>query len=113
MKIKFVKILFGIAIGALIGYICKMIANDAHQWYSFAVASISIIGALILALSSYSKVDGPRETNVKLVAWIMALVMIATNVAFAFTNYKTDVYIVILALLFVIDSFIVYRMVAK
>lgn len=113
MKIKFIKVLFGIAIGALIGYICKIIATDSLQWYSFAVASISIIGAFVLSLSSYPKVDGPRETNVKLIAWIMALVMIATNVAFAFTNYKTDVYIVILALLFVIDGFIVYRMVAK
>ncbi len=113
MKISLVKTLFAIAIGAILGYICKIISIDSLQWYSLAIGGISMIGSMILAFASYPKANNQREANTKLVAIIMMVVMVLANIIFAFTNYKTDVYIVVIALLLVIDGFIVYRMVAK
>lgn len=108
MKLNVIKVLFAIAIGALLGYICKIIATDKNQWYSLAVASISIIGALIAAFASYPNVSGPRQGNTKLTAWIMAAVIVVANLIFAFCDYNSDTYIVVLGLLLVIDLFIVY-----
>lgn len=113
MKINIIKILFAIAIGALLGYICKIIAIDDNQWYSFAVASITIIASLIAAFASYPNVSGPRSANTKLTAWIMTILIVIVNVIFAFTTYNYDTYIVTLALLLVAELFIVYILTRK
>ena len=113
MKINIIKAFFAIAIGALVGYICKIIAIDENQWYSFAVASVTIIGGLIAAFASYPHVSGPRQANTKVTAWIMAIAIVVINIIFAFCNYKHETYIVVMALLQIIDLFIVYILARK
>lgn len=113
MKISAIKILFAVGIGALLGYICKIIAIEENQWYSFVVASITIMGSLIAAFASYSNVSSQRSANTKVVAWIMAILIVLVNVFFAFVDYNLDTYIVILSLLLVIDFFIVYILARK
>lgn len=113
MKINIIKVLFAVAVGALLGYICKKIAVEANQWCSFAIAGITIIASLIASFAFYSNVSGPRSANTKLAAWIMAVLIVIANFVFAFTSYKQDTYIVIMALLLVIDLFIVYILARK
>ena len=113
MKINIIKVLFAFAIGALLGYICKIIAIDDNQWYSFAVASITIIASLVAAFASYPNVSGPRSANTKLTAWIMTALIVIINFILAFTAYNHDTYIVILVLLLVVELFVVYILARK
>ena len=113
MKINIIKAFFAIAIGALVGYICKITAIDENQWYSFAVASVTIILSLLAAFASYPNVSGPRQANSKVTAWIMATAIVVINIIFALCNYKQETYIVVIALLLIIDLFILYILARK
>lgn len=113
MKINIIKCLFAIIIGALLGYIFKIIATDGNQWYSFTIGAITTIGGLVVAFADYPSVCNPRSTNTKVVAWIMAIIIIVMNLVFSFTPYNHEIYIVILALLLVVDWFVVYLLARK
>ncbi len=113
MKIDAIKILFAVVFGALLGYICKIIAIDENQWYSFAVGATTTIGGLIAAFAYYPNVSGPRSANTKVVAWIMAILIVVSNLIFAFTPYNHEIYIVILALILVVDWFLIYILAKK
>lgn len=108
MKINIIKSLFAIVIGALVGYICKIIATDVNQWCSFAVGALTTIGGLIAAFADYPNVSNQRSANTKGVAWIIAIIIVVLNLIFAFTPYNHEVYIVILVLMLVVDWFSVY-----
>lgn len=113
MKINIIKSIFVIVIGALVGYFCKIIATDVNQWCSFAVGALTTIGGLIAAFADYPNVNNSRSTNTKVVAWIMAIIIIVLNLVFAFIPYNHEVYIVILALILVVDWFVVYLLARK
>lgn len=113
MKLNAVKILFAVALGALLGYLCKIIVNDANEWCSFGVGAVTIIGSLVMALASYPDFSSPGALNTKLLAWMMAVIIIVSNFIFAFINYRQDTYIVILALILIVDCFFVYLMAHK
>lgn len=113
MKINIIKSIFAIVIGALVGYFCKIIATDVNQWCSFAVGALTTIGGLIAAFADYPIVSNSRSTNTKVVAWIMAIIIIVMNLVFSFTPYNHEIYIVILALLLVVDWFAAYILVRK
>lgn len=108
MKINIIKSIFAIVIGALVGYICKIIATDVNQWCSFAVGALTTIGGLIAAFADYSNVSSQRSANTKGLAWIFAIIIVVLNLIFAFTPYNHEVYIVILVLMLVVDWFAVY-----
>lgn len=110
MKISIVKILFAVAIGALLGYLCKIIANDTNEWCSLGVGAVTIIGGLVAALASYPNVSVQRSANTKIFAWLMTVLIVGANIIFAFTDYRQETYIVILALMLVIDLLLVYLM---
>ena len=113
MKIDVVKILFALALGVLIGYICKIIATEENQWYSLSVGSFTMAGALVAAFANYTSVTPQRSANTKVAAWIMSILIMIGNIAFSFTNYNQEAYIVVMALVLVVDLLLVYILAHK
>ena len=109
MKINTVKFIFAIAIAILLGFICEIIApeTDGKNWISFAVGAVTIAAGLIPAVGLAYQ-NAKRAVSIKVFAWILSIVLIASNVIFACCEYKIDVYIAINLLVAVAGWVIIY-----
>ena len=75
MKIEPVKLVFALGIALIVGFLCEILAPEVgdRNWISFVVATVSMLSMLFPAIGvSYSNVR--RGANVKVTAWIMAIV---------------------------------------
>ncbi len=109
MKIDGIKLILGLAIALLLGFLCKFVApeTDNREWISLAVGFLSISALMIPAMSiKYGNAN--RGVNIKVFSWIMVIAVIATNIIFSLYEYKIDLYIVIVLLLAVIGWSIIY-----
>ena len=94
MKIDFVKALVAVALSALIAYACYTICDyDSLRWLVTAGAFIAIGVPLFLALGATT--SNPRgSVLLSITSWVVALVMIGTNIVFAFCEFSTPAYII-------------------
>lgn len=94
MKIDIVKTIIAIALSALIAYACYSISNyDSLRWIVTIGAFIAIGVPLFLALGATT--SNPRgSVLLSVTSWVVALVMIGTNVVFAFCEFSTPAYII-------------------
>ena len=111
MKIDSVKLILSLAISLLLGFLCEIIApkSDGRNWISFGVGFVTIFSMLLPAMAlTYGNVK--RGVSIKLFAWIMTVVLVVANVAFALKEYRVDVYLVICLLLSVVGWSVIYAL---
>lgn len=109
MKINTVKFLFAIALGLILGFVCEIIAPEveSRNWISFAVASVSICAVFIPAFGlTYD--NAKRGVSIKVLAWIVSIALIASNIIFSCFEYKVDIYIAINLLIAVLGWIAIY-----
>lgn len=109
MKIDGIKLILGLAIALLLGFLCKFVApvTDNREWISLAVGFLSI-SALIIPAMAIKYGNANRGVNIKVFSWIMVIAVIAANIIFSLYEYKVDLYIVIVLLLAVIGWSVIY-----
>lgn len=111
MKLDTVQTIIAIALAAILGFICQIIApeTESRNWIALGVASVSIFSALLPAMGlKYN--NAKRGVSIKVVAWIMFIVLTITNLIFASREYKIDIYIATCLLLAVIGWGIIYAL---
>lgn len=111
MKIDGIKFVLALAIAALLGFVCEIIAPETagRNWISLAVGFVSIASVIIPAMGvKYANVN--RGVNLKVFSWIMVVVITAANLIFSCFEYKIDIYIAVVLLLAVIAWGIIYGM---
>ena len=93
MKINVVKSVLGFGMGVLIGLLCFAIAKEEpHTWISLAVAAVTNSICLVAAIGcDYD--CGTRNVNIKVAAWLGALIVIFANMIFSCFEYNILVYI--------------------
>lgn len=109
MKVNGIKFVIALALSLLLGFVCEVIAPEVgnRNWISLAIGFISIASMVIPAMGlKYD--NAKRGVSIKVFSWIMAIVVIATNIIFSCFEYKVDIYIVIALLLTVIGWGIIY-----
>lgn len=109
MKVDGIKFVIALALSLLLGFVCEVIAPEVgnRNWISLAIGFISIASMVIPAMGlKYD--NAKRGVSIKVFSWIMAIVVIATNIIFSCFEYKVDIYIVIALLLAVIGWGIIY-----
>ena len=109
MKVDGIKFVIALALSLLLGFVCEVIAPEIgnRNWISLAIGFISIAGMVIPAMGlKYD--NAKRGVSIKVFSWIMAIVVIATNIIFSCFEYKVDIYIVVALLLAVIGWGIIY-----
>ena len=109
MKIDGVKLALALALAALLGFVCEIIApeTDGRNWISLGIGFASI-ASVILPAMGIRYVDNKRGVSVKVFGWIMVIVIALANIIFACFEYKTDIYIAVVLLLAVIAWGIIY-----
>lgn len=112
MKIDFVKALVAVALSALIAYACYSICDyDSLRWTVTVGAFIAIGIPMFLALSTST--NNSRVTVlVSITSWVVALLMIGTNVIFAFCEFSTPWYIILNGIILLI-YLLIYRSLYK
>ena len=113
MKVDGIKFVIALALSLLLGFVCEVIAPEIgnRNWISLAIGFISIASMVIPAMGlKYNNAE--RGVSIKVCSWIMAIVVIATNIIFSCFEYKIDIYIVITLLLVVIGWGILYGLYA-
>lgn len=109
MKLDGIKFVIALALSLLLGFVCEVIAPEIgnRNWISLSIGFISIASMVIPAMGlKYD--NAKRGVSIKVFSWIMAIVVIATNIIFSCFEYKVDIYIVIALLLAVIGWGIIY-----
>ena len=111
MKINGIKFILALALALLLGFICEIIAPEfgSRNWISFAVGFVSL-ACLIVPAMGINYVNAHRGVNIKVFAWLMVIVLLATNIIFSCFEYKVDVYLAIVLLLAIIGWGIIYGM---
>lgn len=109
MKINTVKFIFAIAMAALLGFICEIIApeTDGRNWISLGMGFITIASALIPAIGLTFN-NANRGVNIKIVSWILSIALFASNIIFACFEYKVDIYIAVDLLISVAGWIIIF-----
>jgi hypothetical protein len=99
MKINFVKSFLGFGIGVLIGLLCFAIAKEEpYKWVSLIIAAATNSLSLVAAIG-YEYNCGARNVNIKVTAWLGALIVIVANIIFSCFEYNILVYITIMLLI--------------
>ena len=83
MKVNVVKLIIVFGISILLGLLCFEIAkvDDSRNWISFATAAASILVCLGSAIAlDYN--SGHRSVNIKVAAWVFAVLIILANFIF-------------------------------
>lgn len=114
MKVNVVKTVISIILSALLGLTCYYLASDAENrnWISFGVSFATVLSLLIPAIGiDYN--CGQRSTNIKLVAWLFAIVVVASNIIFSCFVYPIIIYIVVSSLVAVLGFLLIYSMTPK
>ena len=112
MKIDIVKTIIAIALSALIAYACYSISNyDSLRWIVTIGAFIAIGVPLFLALGATTS-NHRGSVLLSVTSWVVALVMIGTNVVFAFCEFSTPAYIITNGIILLI-YLLIYRSLYK
>jgi len=114
MKVNVVKTVISIILSALLGLTCYYLASDVENrnWISFGVSFATALSLLIPAIGiDYN--CGQRSTNVKLVAWLFAIAVVAANIIFSCFVYPIIIYVVVCSLIAVLGFLLIYSMVPK
>lgn len=103
MKINGFKFVIALALSLLLGFVCEIIApeTESRNWISLAIGFVSIASMIIPAMGLQYE-NAKRGVSIKVFSWIMAIVVIATNIILSCFEYKVDIYIVVALLLAVI-----------
>lgn len=111
MKIDIIKALIVMSASALIGWLCHEIADaeNHRDWISFAVSflSISLCTGSAFACSFRNRYRG---VNIKVASWIFSVIVILANIVFSCFTYNIPVYIIVLALLTLLNIASVYAL---
>ena len=100
MKINIVKSVIAFGIGVLIGLLCYVIAEDieSRNLISLFVSAITCSICLCAAFGcDYN--CGPRNVNIKVTAWLGAIVVIISNFIFSCFEYNILVFIAVTLLI--------------
>lgn len=109
MKLNTVKFFLAIALALIFGFLCEIIAPevDGRNWISLAVASVSVFAGLLPAMGlTYS--DEKRGVSIKLIAYLLSIVLVASNIIFSCFEYKIEAYIVVTILLSLVGWTAIY-----
>lgn len=104
MKIKGLNAIIAFGISVLLGFLCyEFVKTDEYgNWISLVVASISIFICLGSAIAcDYN--SGYRNVNIKVSAWVFTLLVVIANFMFCCFEYNIVVYVVVVAILTLID----------
>ena len=112
MKIDIIKTIIAIALSALIAYACYSISNyDSLRWIVTIGAFIAIGTPMLLALGITT--SNPRgSVLLSVTSWVVALVMIITNVIFAYCEFGIPWYIILNGIILLI-YLLIYRSLYK
>ena len=111
MKLNNAMLLFAIAIGIIVGFICRIAAPEegGREWISLIVTAITVGGAMIAAIAVDYENKG-RGISMKVLGWVMALLLVASNFIFSCFTYNIDAYIAVNLLILVLGWLAVYGM---
>ena len=103
--------ILALAIALLLGFICEIVApeTDSRNWISLFVGFISIASVIIPAMG-LKYANEKRGVSIKVLSWIMAFAISATNFFFSCFVYKIELYVVVVLLLAVIAWATIYGM---
>lgn len=108
MKINIERTIIAACIGALIGLLCFVIAEEktSYKWIFFAGTAISTFICLGLATAcNYN--CGYRDVNMKVTAWIFSILVILLNFIFSSFSHNVILYIVTISLITIINIAII------
>jgi hypothetical protein len=100
MKINVIKSIISFGLSILIGLLCFAIAKEegSRNWISLAITAVTCFACLGAALGCEYNC-GTRNINIKVTAWIGAVVLIIANLIFSCFEYNIFVYITITLML--------------
>ena len=111
MKLNNAMLLFAMAIGIIFGFICRIVAPEegGREWISLIVTAITVCGAMIAAIATDYENKG-RGISMKVLGWVMALLLVASNYIFSCFTYNIDAYIAINSFILVLGWLAIYGM---
>ncbi len=102
MKINWLKCIFAFVASVLVGLLCFEISGaEPQKWVSMAVSLITSLVCLVSAMGF--DMSDIKKVNIKVNAWTFTIMVILTNVIFAFFAYDIIIYIVVVGLLVLLD----------
>lgn len=109
MKLNNTMLLFAVAIGIIVGFICRIAAPEegGREWISLIVTAITVGGAMIAAIVVDYENKG-RGISMKVLGWVMALLLMASNFIFSCFTYNIDAYIAINLLILILGWLAIY-----
>ncbi len=109
MKINWFKCILAFLASVLVSLLCFEISRvEPHKWVSMAVGLITSFICLASAIGF--DMSDIKKVNIKVNAWIFTLLVVLTNVIFAFFVYDVIIYIVVVGLLVLLDVSITYAL---
>lgn len=111
MKVNIIKLIIVLGISSLIGLLFFEFAkqDDSKNWIVLATSVLSILLCLGAAIAvDYN--SGYRSANIKMTAWIFAVLVILFNFIFALLPINITVYIALISILVLINIGIIYAL---
>ena len=111
MKLNVVKTLISLGVSIVLGLLCFEIAKetDYRNWIGLAITTISIFSCLLTAIGLDFPI-GNKVVNLKVSAWVCAILVTVINFIFCATEYNVIVYIVIIMLFVLLNTGITYSL---
>jgi hypothetical protein len=115
MKVDLFKALIAVAICALVGYMCYLIAPEENNQHIIAwvVCSLSTVSCLFPAISLSYPDAGNRDLSGKMYLWLCFAVILITNIIFTFFRHEAGVLIIVVGIETLIAAYVAYSILKK
>lgn len=115
MKIDGFKTLLALAVCALLGYVCYLIAPEVENQHIIAwvVCSVSTAFTLIPAMALSYPDAGNRGLTGKTYLWVCFVLILVTNLIFSFFRHGIGSLIVVVGLEVLVAAYVAYVVLKK
>ncbi|MBO4634381.1 MAG: hypothetical protein J5669_03315 [Bacteroidales bacterium] len=115
MKVDFFKAVIAVALCALLGYLCYLIAPETENQHIMAwvVCSVSTLLALVPAMALSYPESGNRSLSGKVFLWAAFAVILLTNLGFCFFRHDLGPLILVVGLEVLIAAYVAYSILKK
>ena len=115
MKVDLFKTLLAVAVCALLGYLCYLIApeQDNQHIVAWVVCSLSTVLTLVPATALSYPDAGNRTFTGKTYLWACFFAIFITNLVFSLFQHETGILVVVVGLEVLLASYVAYVVLKK
>lgn len=107
MKLKPISTIIALAINALVAYGFYSLCKSENQWL-LCIGSFVTLSATLIPAMGFDFSESRSMANVKVLAYVFFLLMLISNLIFAFVEFSTPSYVVINGVITLIFIFVAY-----